>query len=309
MNFPGATMKNIFDALWGSTLGFANILFVTHIMKSIEQNNMTQFRLLIIVFSVYVVVFWSTRVWLRKWGFVTFRHKLMAYLYHKYAHDLFLFENSSFELIGTGKIASTYDKGISQWTKLLHTLVRNSTHLVVTGLVMVYVIVQADPRLLLVFVVLVALSLTLNRYIARFSARAKQKRIEIIREADRHIVRMAMSKFEVLQNGRIEKEARRIEQYINQMGVYAEPLERYSRLAFAIPSIAIDFMKLGLYFFIGMGIFMKTQSVANLVGVVALIAVIERSLQYLTDTLDQFQQEFIFVRKFWELFDSTPRLQ
>lgn len=39
-----------------------------------------------------------------------------------------------------------------------------------------------------------------------------------------------------------------------------------------------------------------------------MIGIIERNLQYLLDILDQFQQEFIFVRKLWELFDTTPRM-
>lgn len=36
---------------------------------------------------------------------------------------------------------------------------------------------------------------------------------------------------------------------------------------------------------------------------------IEKNLQRLTDVMDQFQQEFIFIRKFWELFDTTPRMR
>ncbi len=40
-----------------------------------------------------------------------------------------------------------------------------------------------------------------------------------------------------------------------------------------------------------------------------MVGTIEESLQYLTDVLDQFQQEFIFVRKLWDLFDTTPRMK
>lgn len=75
-----------------------------------------------------------------------------------------------------------------------------------------------------------------------------------------------------------------------------------------MPGSAIDLLKIGLYFVIGTGIFMKTQSVATLIGTVAMVGIIEKNLQYLLDILDQFQQEFIFVRKLWELFDTTPRM-
>jgi hypothetical protein len=173
---------------------------------------------------------------------------------------------------------------------------------------MIYIIALAKPSLLIGFMILVVLALTLNRYIARLSAQAKRKRIELIREADRHIVRMAMSKFEILQNDRIEMESHKLEDYLREMEIQAEPLERYARLSFAMPGSAIDLLKISLYFVIGTGIFMKTQSVAILVGTVAMVGIIERNLQYLLDTLDQFQQEFIFVRKLWELFDTTPRM-
>ena len=78
--------------------------------------------------------------------------------------------------------------------------VRNTTHIIITGIVMVYIISLSQPLLLLGAFVLVTVALVLNRYIAKFTAEAKRKRIELIREADRHIVRMAMSKFEILQN-------------------------------------------------------------------------------------------------------------
>lgn len=95
---------------------------------------------------------------------------------------------------------------------------------------MIYMIFLAQPSLLIGFVILVIISLLLNRYIARRSIQAKKKRMELIREADRHIVRIAMSKFEILQNDRIEMESYKIEDYINQMELQAEPLERYARL-------------------------------------------------------------------------------
>lgn len=89
--------------------------------------------------------------------------------------------------------------------------------------------------------------------------------MELIREGDRHIVRMAMSKFEILQNDRTEAESEKMENYIKQMEIHAEPIERFGRLAFAIPAGAMDLLKISLYFIIGTGIFMKTQSVASLV--------------------------------------------
>lgn len=233
----------------------------------------------------------------------------MRKLLADYTRELFLLENNSFELIGTGKVTSTYDKGISEWTRLLHMLVRNSTLIAISLIAMIYILALARPSLLIGFIILIFLSLLLNRYIARFSAEAKRKRIEIVRELDRHTVRMAMSKFEILQNDRIESESGKMEDYIDRMAIQSEPLEWYSRLSFAMPGSAIDLLKISMYFIIGSGIFLKTQSVATLVGTVAMVGLIERNLQYLIDTLDQFQQEFIFVRKFWELFDTTPRMQ
>ena len=60
-------------------------------------------------------------------------------------------------------------------------------------------------------------------------------------------------------------ESSRIERYIDDIGIHAEPLERFARTAFAVPGSAIDFLKISLYFVIGTGVFMKTQSVATLV--------------------------------------------
>lgn len=130
---------------------------------------------------------------------------------------------------------------------------------------MIYVVAQSEPRLLLGFLFLVAVAIILNRYISRFTSIAKRKRLEFSRESDRHIVRMAMSKFEILQNDRIEPESYRLENYVTQMEIHSEPQERYARLSLAIPGAAIDFLRIGLYFIIGTGIFMKTHSVSSLV--------------------------------------------
>lgn len=131
LDFKWATFKNSFDALWMALFGFANVVLVTNVMKAIENNDAKLFHRWLFVFLGYIVVFWIVQISLRKWGFVTFRHTIMRYLYGKYSRELFQFENGVFELIGTGKIASTFDKGVSQWMRLLHSLVRNATYIAV----------------------------------------------------------------------------------------------------------------------------------------------------------------------------------
>ena len=38
-SFKKATLQNMFDAFWGSTMGFASIFLVTNVMKAIEKGD------------------------------------------------------------------------------------------------------------------------------------------------------------------------------------------------------------------------------------------------------------------------------
>lgn len=130
---------------------------------------------------------------------------------------------------------------------------------------------RSAPVFLIGFLLLISLSLAVNRYVSRVTAKAKVIRMELAREGERHIVRIAMSKFEVLQNDRIQSEIEISKSIFDKLEPASEVTERYSRISSAIPFGAVDLMRIGLYFAIGYGVFSSSHSIAELVGIIALV--------------------------------------
>ena len=275
-------------------------------MRSIEAGDTIGFRYWIGFFAGFSALYWIIRTLLRRWGFVQFASRLKKVVAALYVRDLFLLENTAFESIGTGRMLGIYEKGVNVWSKLLHVTVRNGAAMMVTIAVATYVIGRNAPILLMVFLFLVCVSVALNRLVSARTRKAKLARKEILREGERHMIRMVMSKFETIQNDRIDQEVTKELSFFKRFELISEPQEFWSRVSTAIPGSAVDTLRLVLYFVVGTGVFTHTHSIADLAGIMALVALIDQSLQKFIETLDQFQQEFFHVRELWHTFDTTP---
>lgn len=140
------------------------------------------------------------------------------------------------------------------------------------------------------------------------------KKVRILRrdvfvQADRFIVKVIMSKFEILQNNKIVKELKKTKDFFMKLIFRDKKESTWFILASDIPRALLDFAKIGLVFRYGIQIFNGTAGFAEFTLVWMLMNQITGTLFELNDIMGNYFWQIVFVEKLWNTFDDIPKLK
>lgn len=134
-------------------------------------------------------------------------------------------------------------------------------------------------------------------------------RRDVFVQADRFIVKVIMSKFEILQNNKIIKELKKTKEFFTKL-IFRDRKESTGFiLASDIPRALLDFAKIGLVFRYGIQIFNGTAGFAEFTLVRMLMNQITGTLFELNDIMGNYFGQIVFVEKLRNTFDDIPKLK
>lgn len=136
------------------------------------------------------------------------------------------------------------------------------------------------------------------------SSEWRKKRVDTMNEYDRQIVKMIMSKFEILQNNRIGREIEVLDRHTDEAKIYNLRANDYHVAMFSLPSF--------VFFIITISILIATLhiplSFASLVSMFMITAVLKETMVDSIDFFKNFTKQIYTVQKMWLLFDDAPKL-
>ena len=118
-----------------------------------------------------------------------------------------------------------------------------------------------------------------------------------------------MSKFEILQNSKTANEVGILDRYANEGEYHNFKVNTHLFLMFNTPRTFISLLRIIVYIIIGYGIFRHTFTIAELVGLMAVITLLESTLIDFVDYFKNITKEFVTIEKLWDLFDDIPQIQ
>jgi len=87
-------------------------------------------------------------------------------------------------------------------------------------------------------------------YLNKYALIYRKKRVEAMNDYTKHIVKIIMSKFEILQNNKIKQEVNILDNYTNQASQHILNLNNYLFSMYSIPDFMITVLRLFVFIII-----------------------------------------------------------
>lgn len=140
----------------------------------------------------------------------------------KYYQKFVTSDNLLAEKMGTGRMMSIMSTGLEKWALMVNESINNIYRWVGLIAFSLTILSQSSQILLIGFAVLFFLIATNTIIFSKYGLYWRIKRKEVSVEQARIETRIIMSKFEILQNGNIEKETSKIISFLEKIKEYAK---------------------------------------------------------------------------------------
>ncbi|MEI6711560.1 MAG: hypothetical protein WCK88_05220 [bacterium] len=216
-------------------------------------------------------------------------------------------QNLDFENYGTGRVLNIVDKGTYTWHVLLINMLNFCFRFLTVGTFIVVRMMIVDVRYglgaLMAFFLVIGWVIWNNTKALKWKTRLK----EVESEHTRKLVKMCMSKFEILQNKKMYSEIEYLRQNIANQKIYGSKRSKYLGLMYDTPFFAFLTMIVSVYLLSSLHIFsIPAPAFMEFMG----MAILAQSLIFpLVDFIKDFTKEFTHVEKLWDFVDNTPQIE
>lgn len=281
-----------------------SILFVREITHILEIKNFEILPSYIVWYGVFNVVYFIAVYSMRHWGWAETAHHLLKMIHRDYMKRFDGLDNTYAENIGTGRLISIVGKGSEVWMGLLIDSISSLVGLIITIIGAIVILSQAGWLAVVVFFTFFVLVHTGVHFLNNRALEWRKKRVDTMNEYDRQIVKMIMSKFEILQNDRIGREIEVLDRYTDDAKKYNLRLNNYLVAMFSMPNF--------VFFIITIAILISTLhislSFASLVSMFMITGVLKETMVESIDFFKNFTKQAYTIEKMWLLFDDAPKL-
>lgn len=296
-------MQVVFHTAFRSIGGLLLITINKGVIEAAERADGDAIISYILYFVVLSVLLYLS-VWLLESGYDLLKWRADAFLYKYFLRKTVYLDNNSFETIGTGYFNSVLQRGINAWSWLLSTLLNDG----ISGIfeiILAFILIYQSAQRRGVGVAFIALCISVAfmiRWTTISIPRRRKKRKEFSLQ-DKHIVRIIMSKFEVLQNNQIDFENRKLQASFDAVGAYHRNDRTWIIVAYTIPRFFTEVLRGLVYFFVGFGIIKGTYSIGDYVVLIAVVELFRRAVISIVMVYRQCIKEFIYIERLRNKFD------
>lgn len=235
---------------------------------------------------------------------------LQKYFYNIYIDKYFQLENNLTDSKWTGYFNNIIQRWWDNWASLLSTINGSWLQVIIRIIVAIWLFMTYTwwiGTILVLFVFII--SFVIAQYGNKKMIPLRKEMRDFFTQADKDIVRLIMSKFEVLANGRIWFELKKLDVIFDNILVrrYRESFIRI--FTFDVQKLSINIMQILLLLYVWYGVLNGQYEVGLLAMVWMLSNQINWSVQDLNDYITDFYSRITYVEKLRETFDDAPLIQ
>jgi ATP-binding cassette, subfamily B, bacterial len=312
---PVKEMKGRYFLLILSSIYFGSLrpisaLIVSKVIKWFETKDIEYFKLYLIVFLGITIFNYGTNYFIRTFRRVTPRI-FVEKLYKKYMQKYLKADNNQIEILWTGQANSIISSGCENRKTLVMVDLSGNLLRVIVGMVisMILFVTNLWPTISLIaawiFIIVIVVSIIWNK---RFKEVRENKR-DIGIKMNRSIVRIIMSKFEVLQNNKITKEIHIIKDFIKKIIFRDKKESKWYIIASDLPRFIIDIIKVWILARYGIQIIEGKAWYAEFTLIWMLLNQIWSSLFDINEFMLNYHGLIVHVEKLRKTFDDIPPIK
>lgn len=240
---------------------------------------------------------------------ITLRNKMLVSLYEKYLVTFIVADNNKIELLGTGKTNNIIWKGVDHWAQRLID-VNWSFFEIFVGIVVALgaIIFQIWWLWGWIAGILFALSALINQFGNKLVANLRIKKRDIITQIDRGIIKIIMSKLEILQNQKIHHEMQKLKNKFNETKELSIK-ENYKRIwSVDLQQLTFIIIQIWLLLIMWRGVYNGKYTIGTISMVRMLINQINNRTWMFNTFMTDYYQSMVFIEKLRDTFDKIPQI-
>ncbi len=294
--------------LWG-LWGIIHVLALQSITHTLEVKNQDLFQIFVISYGLYLFLSESFFFLVEKysWPYLynTTINNTQKYILKDYIH----IENNTIESIWTGKLVSILQGGNNTWSDLLFNFIFQVPRLLVTVIFTFVMLSIANMAYGIIFVILYIVFHILASYFNKKAIVFRKKRIAVSEKYTKDFVKVLMSKNEILQSEKIDKEIKNLDKYGEEEIFYNKKMAYPMYFMYTIPEFWMNILLLFAFFYLGTQVLSDSMTIANFVGITGVIILMNKTLNESTTAYKDFTKDFPKIQKLWDFFDEAPVIE
>ncbi len=261
--------------------------------------------LFIIFFIGYFLFSWIFRTtdWPRLY------HSLEKWIYRRYIPHIVSLDNNYLESIGTGRMISIVTQGTKTWIELLSNLLKEWMKISITWWFLLYLIAQVNIQYGFILVISLVMMQGIIVWIDTIAHRYRRVRTDEKNELTRKIIRVIMSKHDVLQNNTLQRELSWIENTVDHIAEANNNINKSLFFIFNLVRLFAVGIRFFVLFFIGYWVFTQNFSITEFVTTMSMVIVFESFLFDSTEFYKNFTKDFADIEKIWTTLDEAPMIR
>lgn len=300
----------ILSSIYFGALRPISALITSKVIKWFETKNMEYFKLYLLIFLWITLLNYWTNYFIRTFRRVTPRI-FVEKLYNKYLGKYLKADNNKIEILWTWQANSIIQSGCENRRMLVMENLSWILLKVVIGMIisMILFVTNLWPTTSLIaawiFIIVIIVSIIGNK---RFKEVRENKR-DIGIKMSRSLIRIIMSKFEVLQNSKITQEIYIIKDFIKKIIFRDKKESKGYIIASDLPRFIIDIIKVWILARYGLQIIEGKAWYAEFTLVWMLLNQIWWSLFEINEFMINYHWLIVHVEKLRKTFDDIPAIR
>ncbi len=297
--------KALFVAfLWGIN-GIAHVIFLERLTYFL-LNKPDTFPTVLIIYIFYLMSYEIVNFSVRRWWWVELLGTSWNAISREYITRFIQLDNNAVESIWTGKLISIINTGIEKWGILLWDTIEHCIALTLAIVFAGYMIAKVNPLFIMLLVWLFLFFFFFSYRINKKMSHYRKSRNENYIEISKQVVKILMSKNEILQSGKVMWENNTIESLYSRDIAINKSMGTLRALLTRNIGLWISIILVLSYFFLWFWYLEWRVELSILIWLSGALIVIQKVIyESLTFYID-FTKEFIKVSKLWDFFDTTP---
>ncbi len=285
------------------------ILFSQQITEALELKDRGLFIELIYIY-VCIFIFYQLFIFLiKELGWVNSHSEFSKTTYARYLAKYITFDNNYIETVWTWKSVAIISKWTRTWWRLLDTVTMNLSYLTVWLWITIYMLYQVSGYLLIAFLILFILSFYLWHLLNKNVLFERNKRNRFDNLTSKYLVKILMSKFEILQSNKIKKEINNLYNLESWKEECNRKMSTSLIFFFMVPEILMGLSSIVIFLYFWEKYFIWEVKLSLLVWMVSSLIIIQKVLWDTMRALKDFTKEFSEVTTLWDFFDNAPQIQ
>ena len=304
LQIPLFWIKTIIIQVFYSWITIFNIFYIKHIIYLLESWNSNWLQKAIIIYIIVSILYLITIYFARHWWYAWTYFPHVQMIHRKYMPIFNNLDNTYIENIWTWKAISIISKWINTWSTMIIDVLQTPIKLIIS-LVSAFIIMSEIWFLyILLFIIIFIISHLLVFKLNNIAIKWRNLRRDTMIEYDRQIIKMIMSKFEILQNNKIQKEIQVLDKYSQKANNYNLKVNYPLFIMFTIPNF--------IFFIITIFIFLWLQnwvlSFSVLISIFLILSLLKENMQWFIVFFKNFTNSYSDIEKLWSFFDDWGKI-